>query len=73
MLVLTRRAKERILIGDNIELVVVSIQHGRVRLGIECPRDTLILRKELEERPLRNKGQYRNRDAAQKRVTEKKK
>ncbi len=47
MLVLTRRAGERLLIGENILVTVVSVERGKVRLGIEAPPDVLILREEL--------------------------
>lgn len=47
MLVLSRKIGERIFIGGEIELQVLSIRGGRVRLGINCPRDIPILRSEL--------------------------
>jgi carbon storage regulator len=47
MLVLTRRLGESILIGDNIRIVVVEVQRGRVRIGIEAPQDVVIRREEL--------------------------
>ena len=50
MLVLSRRKNERVLISDNIELVVISIRGDSVRLGIEAPKDTKILRKELKDK-----------------------
>lgn len=51
MLVLSRRLEESIMLGDDIEVKVLSV-HGEgarvvVRLGITSPRDRLILRKEL--------------------------
>jgi carbon storage regulator CsrA len=46
VLVLTRRAGERVLVGD-VELVVLETHRGRVRLGFEAPRGTQILRLEL--------------------------
>lgn len=49
MLVLSRKVRERILIGRDIELVVVRIQGSEVRLGIEAPREVVILRGELAE------------------------
>jgi len=48
MLVLTRGANEGILIGDNIVIKVVSVQGGKVRLGISAPNDVRILREELQ-------------------------
>lgn len=47
MLVITRKKDESILIGDNIEVVVVKVDDGSVKLAINAPRDVKILRKEL--------------------------
>jgi carbon storage regulator len=47
MLVLTRYLQEKILIGENIEIVVLGIQGKQARLGIDAPEDVKILRKEL--------------------------
>lgn len=47
MLVLSRKEGEGIRLGDGIELEVVSISKGVVRLGIKAPKDVLILRSEL--------------------------
>ena len=47
MLVLRRRAGESVLIGEGIEVSVVEIAPGRVKLGIVAPEAVLILRKEL--------------------------
>jgi carbon storage regulator len=51
MLVLSRKVDERILIGDGIEVQVLSIIGGRVRLGVTAPRDVTVLRAELEVEP----------------------
>lgn len=50
MLVLTRRVNEEILIGDEIRIIVTSINNGRVRLGIEAPGTVTVLRREVKER-----------------------
>lgn len=50
MLVLSRRESERIRLGDSIVVTVVKVAGDRVRLGIEAPADTLVLRGELERR-----------------------
>lgn len=47
MLVLTRKAGEKFVIGDNITITLVSCEGGRVRIGIEAPRDVAVLRGEL--------------------------
>jgi carbon storage regulator len=48
MLVITRRAGEGILIGDEIELQVIELSPSRVKLGIAAPRSLSILRKEIQ-------------------------
>jgi carbon storage regulator len=47
MLVLTRKAGQRLLIGDNIRITVLDCQNGRIKIGIEAPPDVMILREEL--------------------------
>ncbi|AFV02595.1 Carbon storage regulator [Dehalobacter sp. UNSWDHB] len=49
MLVLSRKINERIMIGDNIEIVVVAVVGDQVRIGIEAPKDIKILRSEVYE------------------------
>ncbi|TSC64398.1 MAG: carbon storage regulator CsrA [Parcubacteria group bacterium Gr01-1014_106] len=55
MLVLSRRLGEKIFIGEKICITVVDIDRGKVRLGIEAPRDVPIYRQELL--PLGNQQQ----------------
>lgn len=50
MLVLSRKEGEKLLIGDNITLVVSKISGNRVTLGVEAPADVKIFRGELAER-----------------------
>jgi carbon storage regulator len=50
MLVLSRKPGEIIRIGEDIELVVVSVEPNRVRLGISAPRDVPIMRSELQDK-----------------------
>ena len=47
MLVLSRKLGEKIYINDNICITVVDIDRGKIRLGIEAPRDVPIFRQEL--------------------------
>src|SRR5438045_678078 len=55
MLVLSRKLGEKIYIGENICITVVDIDRGKIRLGIEAPRDVPIYRQELL--PLNNQQQ----------------
>lgn len=47
MLVLSRKIGQRVLIGDNIAVTVVKLNHGGVRLGIEAPPELAVVREEL--------------------------
>lgn len=47
MLVVRRKKNESILIGDNIEINIVAIENGTVKLAINAPKEVQILRKEL--------------------------
>lgn len=47
MLVLTRKSNQSIMIGDEIEVSVLSISGEKVRIGIEAPRDVPVFRKEV--------------------------
>lgn len=49
MLVLTRSIAQSILIGPDVELSVLAVGNGQVRIGISAPRETLVLRKELAQ------------------------
>ncbi len=51
MLVLSRKIGERIVIEPGIEISVVEIHGGRVRIGVEAPQDIHIHRAEVGERP----------------------
>lgn len=48
MLVLSRKEGERLVIGDNITIVVSKINGNRVSIGIEAPREVRIVREELQ-------------------------
>jgi carbon storage regulator len=52
MLVLSRRERERIKLGDSIVVTVVRVAGDKVRLGIEAPPHILVLRDELEPREI---------------------
>ena len=50
MLVLTRKPGQSIMIGDDVEIQVLSVAGEKVRLGITAPRDVGIFRNEVYER-----------------------
>jgi carbon storage regulator len=50
MLVISRKAKERIRIGKDIVVVINRIRGGKVSIGIEAPSEVRIVRGELVER-----------------------
>jgi carbon storage regulator len=56
MLVLTRKLGEKIVIGDNIVITVTDIDRGKIRLGIDAPREVSIVRSELLAPPEEKKA-----------------
>ncbi len=49
MLVLTRKSNQSIMINNDIEVTIVEIKGGTVKLGITAPRTVLVYRKEVYE------------------------
>lgn len=49
MLVLTRKKNQSIMVGENIEVIVVDIKGDQVKLGIKAPKDVAVHRKEIFE------------------------
>jgi carbon storage regulator len=49
MLVLNRKPGESIMIDDRIEIKVLEIADGKIKIGIEAPKDVTVLRKEVFE------------------------
>ncbi len=47
MLVLTRKQRESIMIGDDIEIRILSIIGDKVRIGIRAPREVPVYRQEI--------------------------
>lgn len=47
MLVLSRKIGERIVIEPGIEIAIVDVRGGKVRLGIQAPEDVRIFREEI--------------------------
>lgn len=51
MLILTRRENEALVIGEDIVVTVMGIKGNQVRIGIDAPKDVLVLREELVADP----------------------
>ncbi len=49
MLVLTRKVNQSIVIGDDIEVVVLEVRGEQVRIGVRAPRTIAVHRKEIYE------------------------
>jgi carbon storage regulator len=50
MLILTRRIGESLVIGDNVDLVILGIKGNQIRIGIEAPKDVSVHRREIYNR-----------------------
>jgi carbon storage regulator len=49
MLVLSRKMNQSIMIGDNVRVIVVSVDRDQVKIGIEAPLDVSVHRSEIYE------------------------
>jgi len=57
VLVLTRKREQSIVIGGNVEIMVLGVSGDKVRLGITAPREVEVFRKEvIDERGLAPAG-----------------
>ncbi len=50
MLVLTRKIGEGIVIGDDVRITVLEDREGKIRIGIDAPKDKKIYRQEVYDR-----------------------
>jgi carbon storage regulator len=55
MLVLSRQRDESIMIGDNVEIIIVDVRGDKVRLGITAPKDIPVHRREIYDAIQREK------------------
>ena len=56
MLILTRRVGEKIVIGENVTVTVLSVKGNQVRIGIDAPRDVMVNREEIYQRILKERA-----------------
>ena len=52
MLILTRRISEKLIIGENVTVTILSVKGNHVRIGIDAPRDIKVNREEVLQRVL---------------------
>lgn len=55
MLILTRRPNERIMIGNDITVVVVGVKGNQVQLGVDAPQEMSVDREEIYLRKLKER------------------
>jgi carbon storage regulator len=68
MLVLTRKPRESLIIGDDIEVTVLSVIGEKVRLGIAAPRTIPVYRKEIYLEIAQERASHADVDDALKRL-----
>ncbi|MBC8468622.1 MAG: carbon storage regulator CsrA [Planctomycetes bacterium] len=56
MLVLSRQRDESIMIGDDVEIIIVDVRGDKVRLGITAPKEIPVHRREIYDAIQREKG-----------------
>lgn len=59
MLVLSRQRDESIMIGDDVEIIIVDVRGDKVRLGITAPKSTPVHRREIYDAIQREKSQQK--------------
>ena len=57
MLVLSRQRDESIMIGDDVEIIIVDVRGDKVRLGITAPKSIPVHRREIYDAIQREKAQ----------------
>ena len=55
MLILTRKPTEVIMIGDDVKIMILGVNNGQVRIGIEAPKNIEVHRQEIYDRILRQR------------------
>ena len=68
MLVLSRQRDESIMIGDNVEIIIVDVRGDKVRLGITAPKEIPVHRREIYDAIQREK---KEKEESQKKQEEK--
>ena len=70
MLILTRKKDESIIINGNIEIQIISIEEGKVKMGINAPKEIEIHRSEVFDKILESNKEAANTSTALKVLSE---
>ncbi len=62
MLVLSRQRDESIMIGDDVEIIIVDVRGDKVRLGITAPKSIPVHRREIYDAIQREKSQKKEQE-----------
>ncbi len=65
MLVLSRQRDESIMIGDDVEIIIVDVRGDKVRLGITAPKSIPVHRREIYDAIQREKNQKKEQQEEQ--------
>ena len=65
MLVLSRQRDESIMIGDDVEIIIVDVRGDKVRLGITAPKSIPVHRREIYDAIQREKSQKKEQEEQQ--------
>jgi len=65
MLVLSRQRDESIMIGDDVEIIIVDVRGDKVRLGITAPKEIPVHRREIYDAIQREKREKSQKKEAQ--------
>ena len=60
MLILKQNQFELIYIGDNVKIIVLELQDGQVKLGIEAPKEIPVHREEIYDKIQLEDGIWKN-------------
>jgi len=71
MLVLSRQRDESIMIGDDVEIIIVDVRGDKVRLGITAPKSIPVHRREIYDAIQREKSQKKEQEEKEKQQQEK--
>ena len=57
MLILTRKANETLIVGDNVTVTILGVKGNRVRIGVNAPKEISVHREEVYNRIIAEKQQ----------------